>query len=230
MAAKCHRGEPAAHRGQSGGQADATGDDSDGAEARGARLHRPMADKLCWGRTMGNYESSGHASMAAMSHTMALPAVRGGVVPGAKTPDVGSDKRMGASVATIEYSPTGGGSDCLTRGERETALAMVALLVATSGLGCEDHESIRAWRNLVMCSRRMAGCVSGARAAVVLSRYGWWLRRWWTRASVAEARAAHDQLLRTTLGLEQRTADERHAAWRGLILEQRSANDLEMSV
>ena len=121
---------------------------------------------------MGDDAGGGLATVAALSHAVAVSVVRGGVVPGAKTPDGGGDERMGASVATIEYSPTGGSNDCLTRGERETALAVVVLLVATSGLGCEDHESIRAWRNLGMCSRRMAGCAPGARAAAALSRYG----------------------------------------------------------
>ena len=101
----------------------------------------------------------------------------------------------------------------------------MAMLVATSGLGCEDHDSIRAWRNLGICSRRLAGSTPGARATLALSQHGWWLRRWWTKVSVAEARAAHDRLLLRTLGLEQRTAEGRLEAWRGLILAQRITGD-----
>ena len=221
MAAKCYRGEPAAHRGQSGGQANATGGDSDGAEFRGDRLHRPMADKLSWGRTMGDHKSGGHASLAAMPHAMALPAVWGGMVPGEKTSAAGGGTGMGVGVASNKRRPAGEDRGSLTHVRREKALAMVVLHVATIGVGCKDHESIRAWRNLMMSTRRTAGCGPGARAGVVLSRYGWWLRRWWTRASVAEARAAHDRFLLRTLGLEQRTAEGRLTAWRGLILEQR---------
>ena len=147
------------------------------------------------------------------------------MVQGAQTTDGGSDEKSGAGLAAVGNAPIGVNNDGLTRGGREAALAMVAMLVATSGLHCEDHDSIRAWRNLGICSRRLTGSTPGARASLALSQQGWWLRRLWTKVSVAEARAAHDRLLLRTLGLEQRIAEERLDAWRGLILAQRIEGD-----
>ena len=179
---------------------------------------------------MGDDAGGGLATVAALPHAVAVSVVRGGMVPGAQTTDGGGDEKSGAGLAAVENGPIGENNDDLTRGGREMALAMVALLVATSGLGCEDHDSIRAWRDLGMCSRRLAGWTPGARATTAHSQYGWWLRRWWTRVSVAEARAAHDRFLLRTLGLEQRTPEGRFTAWRGLILEQRSTRGSEMVI
>ena len=104
-------------------------------------------------------------------------------------------------------------------------MATVAMLVAVSGLYCEDHDSIIAWRNLGICCWRMTGSSPGLRLSPTLSQQGWWLRRWWTKVSVAEARAVHDRFLLRTMGLEQRTKEERLNAWRDLILAQRIEGD-----
>jgi len=94
------------------------------------------------------------------------------------------------------------------------------MLAAANGRYCGDHESIRAWKALGTCSRRLAGGPTERREPLAPSRLDRQLRRWWTMVNVMGARAAHDRLLRATLGLEQRTVEERQEVWRELILGQ----------
>ena len=174
---------------------------------------------------MVDNEDSSHEALAEKPHTMVVSVVWSRVVQSPQAADNGNGEESGAGLATVVKSPVRASLDDKARIRGEQALATVAMLVAVSGLYCEDHDSIIAWRNLGICCRRMTGSSPGARTLPTLSQQGWWLRRWWTKVSVAEARAAHDRLLQGTLGLEQRTAEERLEAWRGLILAQRIAGD-----
>ena len=220
MATECNYRESTEGRGENCRETDAAGNHTGGPEVGNARLRRPVAHELGGCGAVVDDENSGHKAMAAQPHAVVMWMVRGGMVQSAQTADGGGDEKSGAGLAAVEYDPTGKRQEGIARGGSEQALAMVAMLAAVSGLHCEDHDSIRAWKNLGTCSKRLAGCAPGAGESLGLSRLGWRLRRWWTKVNVAGARAAHDRLLRTTLGLEQRTVEERQEAWRGLILGQ----------
>ena len=225
MATECNYRESTEGRGENCRETDAAGNHTGSPEVGNARLRRPVAHELGGCGAVVDDEDSGHKAMAAQPHAVVMWVVRGGMVQSSQTADGGGDEKSGAGLAAVENDPIGTSHGDKARGGSEQALAMVAMLVAVSGLHCEDHDSIRAWRNLGTCSKRLTGSTPGARASLKLSQLGWWLRRWWTRVSAAEARAAHDRLLRRTLGLEQRTEEERLEAWRGLILEQSIMGD-----
>ena len=225
MATECHRRKPTASRGQGDGDTDAASNHPGSPETGDARLRRPVAHELRGCGAVVDDEDSGHKAVAAQPHAVVVSVVRGGMVQSSQTTDSRGDEKSGAGLAAVENGPIGASHDDKARGGSEQALAMVAMLVAVSGLHCEDHDSIRAWRNLGTCSKRLTGSIPGARASLTLSQQGWWLRRWWTKVSVAEARAVHDRFLLRTMGLEQRTPEERLNAWRDLILARRIEDD-----
>ena len=220
MATECNYRESTEGRGENCRETDAAGNHTGSPEVGNARLRRPVAHELGGCGAVVDDENSGHKAMAAQSHAMDMRMVRGGMVQSAQTTDGGGNTESGAGLAAVECGCAERHPEGVTRGGRERALAMVAMLAAVSGLHCDDHESIRAWKNLGTCSRRLAGGSPEAREPLELSRLGWRLRRRWTKVNVAGARAAHDRLLRTTLGLEEHTVEERQEAWRGLILGQ----------
>ena len=126
MATECNCRESTEGRGENCRETDAAGNHTGSPEVVAAGLRRSLAHELGGSRTVVNHEGGGLATVAALSNAVAVPVVRGGMVPGAKTTDGGGDERSGAGVAAIENGPTGEINDGLTRGERETALAMVA--------------------------------------------------------------------------------------------------------
>ena len=165
-------------------------------------------------------KNCGYEEMAAQPNAMDLRLVRGRMVQSAQTTDGGGDKEGGAGLAAVERGGAARHPGNVTWGRGERALAMVAGLAAVDGLYCEDRESIRAWKDLGTCSRRLAGGSTGMGGPPELSEQDRRLRRWWTIVNVTAARAAHDQLLRAALGLDQRTVEERQEAWRELVLGQ----------
>ena len=165
-------------------------------------------------------ENCGDEELAAQPNTMDLRLVRGRMVQSAQTTNVGGDKEGGAGLAAGERGGAARHPGSVTWRRGEQALALVAGLAAMDGLCCEDRESIRAWKDLGTGSRRLAGGPTGTGGPPALLEHGRRLRRWWTMVNVAEARAAHDQLLREALGLDQRTVEERRGAWRELVLGQ----------
>ena len=133
---------------------------------------------------MGDHKSDSNAPLAAMPDAMALPAMRGGMVPCEKASTPGGGAGMVVGVAPDKRQLADELEGNMNHARREKALAMVSSHVAMSGVCCMDHASVRTWCNLTMCTKGAAGCVPSARAEEVLSRNGWWLRGWWTRVSV----------------------------------------------
>ena len=218
MPPTCDLGKPTATRDEGECGADAASDHPGGSEIGHAILCRPVAHELAGCRTVVDNEDRGHEAMAAEPHTMVMPVVWSRVVQSPQAADNGDSEESGAGLATVVKSLVRGSLDDKARARGEQALATVAMLVATSGLYCEDHDSIIAWKNLGTCCWRMTGSSPRLRSSPTLSQQGWWLRRWWTKVNAAEARAVHDRFLLRTMGLEQRTQEGRLKAWRGLIL------------
>ena len=225
MPPTCDRGKPTATRDEGECGSDAASDHPGGSEIGHARLCRSVAHELEGCRTVVDNEDSGHKAMAAKPYAMVMSVVWSRVVQSPQAADNGDGEESGAGLATVVKSPVRASLDDKARVGGEQALATVAMLVAVSGLYCEDHDSIIAWRNLGICCWRMTGSSPGLRSSPTLSQQGWWLRRWWTKVSVAEARAVHDRFLLRTMGLEQRTQEERLNAWRDLILARRIEDD-----
>ena len=219
------RGKPTATRDEGECGSDAASDHPGSPEIGNARLCRSVAHELEGRGTVVDNEDSGHKAMAAKPHAMVMSVVWSRVVQSPQAADNGDGEESGAGLATVVKSPVRASLDDKACIRSERALATVAMLVAVSGLYCEDHDSIIAWRNLGICCWRMTGSSPGLRSSPTLSQQGWWLRRWWTKVSVAEARAVHDRFLLRTMGLEQRTKEERLNAWRDLILAQRIEGD-----
>ena len=220
------RGKPTATRDEGECGSDAASDHPGGPETGHARLCRSVAHELEGCRTVVDNEDSGHKAMAAKPHAMVMSVVWSRVVQSPQAADNGGGEESGAGLATVVKGPIRASLDDKARVGSEQALATVAMLVAVSGLHCEDHDSIIAWRNLGICCWRMTGSSPGVQSSPTLSQQGWWLRRWWTKVSVAEARAVHDRFLLRTMGLEQRTQEGRLKAWRDLVLARRTDGTL----
>ena len=170
---------------------------------------------------MVDNEDCRHEALAEESNTMVMPVVRSRMVQGPQAADNGGSQASGAGMATVVKRRELASQAEGPRARGEMALATVAMLVAVSGVCCEDRDSIIMWKNLGTCCRRMTGSSPGLGSGPTLSQQGWWLRRRWTMINMAEARAAHDRFLVCTMGLEQRTPEGRLKAWRDLILPRR---------
>ena len=170
---------------------------------------------------MVDNEDSSHEALAEEPNTMVMPVVWSRVVQSPQAADNGSGQESGAGMAAVVKRPVLASQAEESRARSERALATVAMLVAVSGVCCEDRDSIITWKNLGTCCWRMTGSSPGLRSSPTLSQQGWWLWRWWAKVNMAEARAAHDRFLLRTMGLEQRTPEGRLNAWRDLILPRR---------
>ena len=222
MSPTCGRGKPTATRDEGKRGLDAAGDHPGSAETGHARLCRPVANELEGVRAVVDNEVSSHEELAEEPNTMDMPVVWSRVVQSPQAADDGSGQEGGAGMATVVRRPVLVSQAEEPRVRRERALATVSMLVAVSGVYCEDRDSIITWKNLGTCCWRMTGSSPGLGSWPTLSQQGWWLRRWWTRINMAEARAAHDRFLVCTMGLEQRTPEGRLEAWRDLILSRRT--------
>ena len=171
---------------------------------------------------MVDNEDSSHEELAEEPNTMVMPVVWSRVVQSPQAADNGSGQESGAGMATVVKRPVLVSQAEESRARSERALATVSMLVAVSGVYCEDRDSIITWKNLGTCCWRMTGSSPGRGPRPILSQQGWWLRRRWTMINMAEARAAHDRFLVCTMGLEQRTPEGRLKAWRDLILSRRT--------
>ena len=216
------RGKPTATRDEGECGSDAASDHLGSPETGNARLCRSVAHELEGCRTVVDNEDSGHKAMAAKPHAMVMSVVWSRVVQSPQAADDGSGQESGAGMATVVKRLVLAGQAEESRARSERALATVSMLVAVSGVYCEDRDSIITWKNLGTCCWRMTGSSPGLGPWPTLSQQGWWLRRWWTRISMAEARAARDRLLVCTMSLEQRTPEGRLEAWRDLILSRRT--------
>ena len=226
MPPTCGRGKPTATRGEGKCGLDAAGDHPGSSETGHARPCRPVANELEGVRAVVDNEDSGHEELAEEPNTMVMPVVWSRVVQSPQAADNGSGQESGAGMATAVKRPVLVSQAEESRARSERALATVAMLVAVSGVYCEDRDSIIAWKNLGTSCWRMTGSGPGLGSWPTLSQQGWWLRRWWTKVSVAEARAVHDRFLLRTMGLEQRTQEGRLKAWRDLVLARRTDDTL----
>ena len=226
MSPTCGRGKPTATRDEGKRGLDAAGDHPGSSETGHARLCRPVANELEGVRAVVDNEDSSHEALAEEPNTMVMPVVWSRVVQSPQAADNGSGQESGAGMATVVKRPVLAGQAEESRARSERALATVSMLVAVSGVYCEDRDSIITWKNLGTCCWRMTGSSPGRGPRPILSQQGWWLRRWWTKVSAAEARAVHDRFLLRTMGLEQRTQEGQLKAWRDLVLARRTDDTL----
>ena len=185
MAKKRDRRESTACGSRDRCQTDAPGSAPDGADPERSRILGSVADELDRLRAVVDHTNGGNAPLAEEPDAMGLPLVRSGMVPREETSSACGGAGMVAGVAPDRRSFVGELAKVKNLVRREKALAMISAHVAMSGACCADHASIRSWTSLAMCARGMAGCAPEAEPADVLSRNGWWLRRWWPRVSIA---------------------------------------------